>query len=262
MIEVVGVASGSVDRLPQPGDRRLRDRQAARGHDRDDPLARLLEDEHLAIGRDVVEPGIGPGVRQQHHALVQQQAHAIGHRRPLSGPTYCWAAGHATVTSMSSVPPPRADARGSAPHPVHRGPSRAGYSGHPGSRRSPESNPIQPSPARQISAQAWAASSCAPSLARQQIARHVARRQSRGVGDGDQRMGVVLADALAQRQRLGRRGVGVGRRRACRRSPRRPRPTAGAPRRAGRRPRPCRLPRPGELDQRRRSAWSRRSSTR
>jgi hypothetical protein len=61
-------------RLLQPGDGGLGDRQVAGGHDADDALARVLEQVHLAIGRDVVEPGIGAGVRQHHDAGLQQAA--------------------------------------------------------------------------------------------------------------------------------------------------------------------------------------------
>ena len=47
--------------------------------------------------------------------------------------------------------------------------------------------------------------------ARHQIARDIACGQIGAAGERDQRMGMVLADAFAQRQRLGRRGMGPGR---------------------------------------------------
>ncbi len=72
---------GILDRLAQAGEGGLGDREAARGHDDDDAFARVLEGEHLAVGRDVVEARVGAGVREADHAFVQKKPHAVGHAR-------------------------------------------------------------------------------------------------------------------------------------------------------------------------------------
>ena len=44
------------------------------------PLAGLGDDVQLAIGRDVVEPGVGARVGDHHEALLDEDSGAIGHR--------------------------------------------------------------------------------------------------------------------------------------------------------------------------------------
>ena len=70
---------GIVVALGQYADDRLADRQIARRGDRHDALLRILEDMQLAEGRDVVDAGIGPRVREHHQSFAHENSTAIGH---------------------------------------------------------------------------------------------------------------------------------------------------------------------------------------
>ena len=61
----------------------MRQREIAGGEQREEALARLLEDVHLAEGGDAVDAGIGARIRREHHALIEQDADAIGHESSL-----------------------------------------------------------------------------------------------------------------------------------------------------------------------------------
>lgn len=65
--------------LPQHGHQLLGDRQVARTHEHHHPFAGALEDAHLAEGIDVVDTGVGTGVRQEHHTGIEKHADAVGH---------------------------------------------------------------------------------------------------------------------------------------------------------------------------------------
>ena len=70
-----------LEALGQGRQHRLADRQIAGAGDRHDALARLGEDVQLAKGRDVVEAGIGAGVRDHDQSVPHQHSAAIGHSR-------------------------------------------------------------------------------------------------------------------------------------------------------------------------------------
>jgi len=59
----------------------LADREIAGARDRHDAVARLAEDVEFAKGRDVVEAGIGAGVRDHDQAVPHQHSATIGHFR-------------------------------------------------------------------------------------------------------------------------------------------------------------------------------------
>ncbi len=65
--------------LGQDAERHLGHRQIARSGHRQHSLARDLVDAQLAIGRDVVEPGVGARVGEHHQALLDENSCAIGH---------------------------------------------------------------------------------------------------------------------------------------------------------------------------------------
>ena len=71
----------SLDRLFEPGDDALRDREVAGGRHADRALARAFPGEHLREARDVVDAGIGARVGQQHEAVGDAHSDAIGHGR-------------------------------------------------------------------------------------------------------------------------------------------------------------------------------------
>lgn len=88
---------GALHRRPDVRHHALRDAEIARAHQGHDALARLLEHEHLAEARDVVDARIGARVRQQHEARLELEANAISHvppdLRPVPAnirPHYCW----------------------------------------------------------------------------------------------------------------------------------------------------------------------------
>ena len=54
-------------------------RQAARRLEHEHPVGRRGDDVQLAIGPDVVDPGVGAGVGEEEEALVQSHGEAIGH---------------------------------------------------------------------------------------------------------------------------------------------------------------------------------------
>jgi len=68
-----------LDALNQQAYHRLGDGEVARAEHRDDPLARNLHHMHLGEGRDMIDTGIGPCIRQEHQAILQIEADAIGH---------------------------------------------------------------------------------------------------------------------------------------------------------------------------------------
>ncbi len=63
----------------EDAERHLSDREVAGAGHRQNPFARRLVDAQLAIGRDVVEPGVGAGVGQHHQAFVDEDSGAVGH---------------------------------------------------------------------------------------------------------------------------------------------------------------------------------------
>ena len=79
---------GIVVALGQYADHRLADREVPRCRDRHDALLGVLEHVQFAEGRNVVDPGIGPRVREHHQALAYQNSAAISHgfsRSPCVG---------------------------------------------------------------------------------------------------------------------------------------------------------------------------------
>ena len=45
----------------------------------DDAVALLLEHMHLGEGRDIIDPGIGPSIGQQHHPVPEIEPDAVSH---------------------------------------------------------------------------------------------------------------------------------------------------------------------------------------
>ena len=70
---------GILPTLPQDADHRLADGEISRRGDRHDALVRSGENVELAEGRDVVDTGIGAGVREHHETVAHQDATAISH---------------------------------------------------------------------------------------------------------------------------------------------------------------------------------------
>src|SRR5688572_1054959 len=66
------------------GDDTLGDPEIAGGKQSDHALVRLLEQEHLAEARYVVDARIGAGVRKQDESGLELEANAIRHVRPNS----------------------------------------------------------------------------------------------------------------------------------------------------------------------------------
>ena len=71
-----------LDAFAQHVHQRLRDGEIAGAHEHHHALAGFLEHRNLAEGADLVDAGIGTGVRQEHHARIQQHAHTVSHRSP------------------------------------------------------------------------------------------------------------------------------------------------------------------------------------
>ncbi len=65
--------------LGQDAQGRLGDGEVSRSGDGQGALAGRLIDAQLAIGRDVVEPGVGAGVGEHHQAFFDQDSGAVGH---------------------------------------------------------------------------------------------------------------------------------------------------------------------------------------
>src|SRR5215469_6324615 len=80
----LGLALTKIDRIVvsfgQCADHGLADRKIPRRGNRHDPLLRVPEYVQFAEGRNVVDPGIGPGIGEHHQAFPDQNATAIGHR--------------------------------------------------------------------------------------------------------------------------------------------------------------------------------------
>jgi ABC-type dipeptide/oligopeptide/nickel transport system ATPase subunit len=76
-----GLAIGRVFELLDLQDlaHRLRDGQIARGEQDHEAVARLLVDDHLAKGADLVETGVGARVGQEDQSRIELDAYAIGH---------------------------------------------------------------------------------------------------------------------------------------------------------------------------------------
>jgi hypothetical protein len=58
---------------------RLRDAQVAGRQQHHEAVARLLVDDHLAEGADLVQPGVGARVGQEHQSGVEFDGDAVGH---------------------------------------------------------------------------------------------------------------------------------------------------------------------------------------
>src|SRR5258706_9588195 len=71
--------------LVQYADNSLRSGEISGAQQHDNTIAAPLEHRHLAELGDVVETGIGAGVRGENHPLVEHHAYAVGHasRKPL-----------------------------------------------------------------------------------------------------------------------------------------------------------------------------------
>ena len=85
-LELAGV--GVLEALGQGRQHRLADRQIAGAGDRHDALAGLGEDMQLAEGRDVVEAGIGAGIRDHDETVPHQNSATIGHSRSPNAPEF------------------------------------------------------------------------------------------------------------------------------------------------------------------------------
>jgi hypothetical protein len=66
-------------RLMQQIDHGLGDGEVAGREQHQDPLTRLVEGGHFAEGVDLVDPGVGPRIGQEHQPGVHQQADAVSH---------------------------------------------------------------------------------------------------------------------------------------------------------------------------------------
>jgi hypothetical protein len=71
---------GSIEIAADPADHLLGGGQIAGRQQHEQPIRRRLEHIELAVGGDVVDPGIGAGIGDQHQALLQPVANAVGHR--------------------------------------------------------------------------------------------------------------------------------------------------------------------------------------
>ncbi len=58
---------------------RLRDAQVARRQQHHEAVARLLVDDHLAEGADLVKTGVGAGIGQEHQPGIEFDGDAVGH---------------------------------------------------------------------------------------------------------------------------------------------------------------------------------------
>ena len=102
---------------PDLSDDRLGRREIARRQQRKDPLAVAQETIHLAVGADVIGPGVGAGVRRHDQALIDGDGNAVGHAlkqilplpRQVNGAVHSAAAG-----AIRACPPARAGVRAAA----------------------------------------------------------------------------------------------------------------------------------------------------
>jgi hypothetical protein len=60
---------------------RLGNRQIAGRHHDNHTVPRSFNQAHFSEGTDLVDPGIGPGIRQKHKTGIQPESNAISHKR-------------------------------------------------------------------------------------------------------------------------------------------------------------------------------------